>query len=95
MLHDGSFQYLAKFPAKDMWGNPYAYVVSEDRHHYRIISSGADSNFEWDSRRIVLPKAGQTMDVHYTDRLEDDLIYGDGQFMQLPQQSKPKAKSAN
>jgi hypothetical protein len=95
VLHDGSYQYLAKFPEKDMWGNPYAYVVSEDRHHYRIISSGADSTFEWDSRRIVLPKPGQSIEVRYSDRLEDDLIYGDGQYIQIPVQAKPKVKSSN
>ncbi|HXH93204.1 MAG TPA: DUF2059 domain-containing protein [Thermoanaerobaculia bacterium] len=91
----GDHAYLTRFPEKDMWGNPYAYVVSEDRHHYRIISSGADSNFEWDSRRITPAKPGETITMRYSDRLEDDLIYADGSFIQLPTQAKPKTKKEN
>lgn len=87
----GNWKYLDKFPEKDMWGNPYAYVVSADRHHYRIVSSGADSNFEWDSRRITLPKPGEAAVTRYSERLEDDLIYGDGEYIQVPVQMKPKA----
>jgi len=81
-------------PEKDMWGNAYEYVVSEDRHHYRIVSAGADGIFEWDSRRIDAPKAGQAPSVRYRDHLEDDLIYADGMFVQLPIQAKPKTKHA-
>ena len=88
----GDHAYLTRFPEKDMWGNPYAYVVSEDRHHYRIISSGADSNFEWDSRRITPANPGETITTRYSDRLEDDLIWADGSFVQLPTQAKPKTK---
>ena len=91
----GDHGYLTKFPEKDMWGNPYAYVVSEDRHHYRIVSSGADSNFEWDSRRITPAKPGETITTRYSDRLEDDLIWADGSFVQLPTQAKPKTKKEN
>lgn len=79
-----------KFPEKDMWGHPYEYVVSPDRHHYRIVSAGADGIFEWDSRKIDLPKEGQAPSMRYRDRLEDDLIYADGMFIQLPVQAKPK-----
>ncbi|MEA2164025.1 MAG: hypothetical protein QOK37_2152 [Thermoanaerobaculia bacterium] len=78
-----------------MWGNSYAYIVSADRHHYRIVSSGADSNFEWDSRRIAPTKPGETTQMRYSDRLEDDLIYADGSFIQLPSQAKPKTKKEN
>lgn len=91
----GDHDYLTRFPEKDMWGNPYAYVVSADRHHYRIISSGADSNFEWDSRRITPAKAGEAVTTRYSDHLEDDLIYADGSFVQLPTQAKPKTKKEN
>lgn len=87
--------YISSFPEKDMWGNSYAYIVSADRHHYRIVSSGADSNFEWDSRRVVPVKPGETIATRYSDRLEDDLIYGDGSFIQLPSQAKPKMKQEN
>lgn len=85
--------YLTKLPKKDMWGHEYAYAVSDDHKHYRIVSAGADTIFEWDSRRIVLPKEeGAEPQTSYRDRLEDDLIYADGQFLQLPAQAKPKTK---
>jgi hypothetical protein len=84
--------YLDKFPEKDMWGHSYAYVVSDDRQHYRIISGGADQNFEWDSRRIVPAKAGEEPAVRYRERLEDDIIFADLQFIQAPVQAKPKGE---
>lgn len=74
-------------PQKDVWGNSYAYVVSADAKHYRVISSGSDGNFEWDSRRIADAK---TPGLRYSERSEDDLIYADGSFVQLPKASKPK-----
>jgi len=80
-----------KFPEKDMWGHSYEYVVSTDRHHYRIVSAGADGVFEWDSRKID-PPSGAEVPVRYRDRLEDDIIYQDGVFVQLPSQAKPKAQ---
>lgn len=70
-----------------MWGNSYAYVVSSDAKHYRIISSGSDGNFEWDSRRIAEAK---TPSLRYSERSEDDLIYADGSFVQVPKASQPK-----
>jgi hypothetical protein len=79
-----------KFPEKDMWGHPYEYVVSPDRHHYRIISAGADGIVDWDSRKFENVKEGFA--TRYRDRLEDDLIFEDGIFVQLPVQLKPKAK---
>lgn len=79
-----------KFPEKDMWGHPYEYVVSPDRHHYRLVSAGADGIFEWDSRKLENVKEGQP--TRYRDRLEDDLIFEDGVPLQLPVQLKPKAK---
>jgi len=81
-----------KFPEKDMWGHSYEYVVSPDRHHYRIVSAGADGIFEWDSRKIEIAKDGAEPASRYRDRLEDDLIYADGNFFQLPIQMKPKAQ---
>jgi uncharacterized protein len=89
-LGNGRFTFLDPFPEKDMWGNPYVYVVSDDRHHYRIISSGADTTFEPDSRQIVPDP--QSYEVRYRDRLEDDLIYGDGRWIQLPVQAQVKPK---
>jgi hypothetical protein len=82
--------YLAKLPEKDMWDHGYAYAVSPDGANYRIVSAGADTNFEWDSRTVVPAKEGQTVVTRYRERLEDDLIYADGEFVQLPVQAKPK-----
>lgn len=79
-----------KLPAKDMWGHAYEYVVSPDRHHYRIVSAGSDGIFEWDSRKIDVRADGSAPPVQYRERLEDDLIYADGAFIQLPTQAKPK-----
>jgi hypothetical protein len=83
-----------KFPEKDMWGHPYEYVVSPDRLHYRIVSAGADGIFEWDSRKIEIAKPGANIAIRYRDRLEDDLIYADGAFVQLPVQAKPREKKS-
>jgi hypothetical protein len=82
--------YIRELPEKDMWDHQYAYVVSDDKKSYRIVSAGADSIFEWDSRRIVPLKEGETQETRYRDRLEEDLIFEDGQFVQLPVQAKPK-----
>ncbi len=71
-----------------MWDHAFAYVVSDDRRHYRFVSAGADTIFEWDSRRIVLPKEGTPVATSYRDRLEDDLIFADGWFVQAPVQMK-------
>lgn len=85
--------YIKTMPALDMWKHPYAYVASDDHAHYRIVSAGADTIFEWDSRRIVPLKEGQQQPaVVYRDRLEDDLIFADGAFLQAPVQSKEKTK---
>jgi hypothetical protein len=78
--------YVDKFPQKDIWGNAYAYVVSPDRKHFRLVSAGADSIFDWDSRRISTTDTK----MRYRDRLEDDFIYADDQFVQLPVQTKPR-----
>jgi len=77
--------YAKDLPSKDVWGNTYAYAASPDGKHYRIISAGSDGNFEWDSRRIAASASGQT---RYSDRAEDDLIYADGEWLQLPKASK-------
>jgi len=83
-------EYLHTLPEKDMWDHAYAYVASEDGQHYRLVSAGADTIFEWDSRRIVALKEGEQPAIVYRDRLEDDLIYADGEFLQLPLQAKPR-----
>lgn len=72
----------------DVWGHTLAYVVSSDGQHYRVVSSGADGIFDWDSRRIV--EMAEGAEIRYRDRLEDDLIYADGEFVQLPKVAAPK-----
>jgi len=83
-----------KFPMIDIWGHPYEYVISPDGQHYRIVSAGADGIFEWDSRTIDT-KSETGRGVRYRDRLEDDLIYADGAFVQLPLQARPKDHASN
>lgn len=78
--------YGSVLETSDVWGNDFAYVVSPDHKHFRIVSSGADANFEWDSRRIVAKNPA----VRYTDRLEDDIVLADGELIQAPKASKPK-----
>ena len=84
--------YIKKMPPFDMWKHPYAYVASDDHAHYRIVSAGADTIFEWDSRRIVPLKEGQEPSTVYRDRLEADVIFAAGTFLQAPAQSKEKTK---
>jgi hypothetical protein len=78
--------YIRELPQKDGWGNELAWIVSEDRKHYRIVSAGADKVFEADSRRIAAP----TTNVKYSDRLEDDIVFADGVFVQAPRASQEK-----
>jgi hypothetical protein len=81
--------YIREMPEKDAWGNHYEYIVSEDKAHYRVISAGADGSFEWDSRHIVSRKEGE---MKLSDNPNDDLIYQDGMFVQVPRASQPHKK---
>jgi hypothetical protein len=80
--------YVDEFPEKDIWGHAYAYVVSSDGQSYRLVSAGADSIFEWDSRRLL--EADEETPTRYRDRLEDDIIFTGEQFLQLPVQARPR-----
>jgi hypothetical protein len=86
--------YLNTFPEKDVWGHPYAYVGSPDGSSYRFVSSGADGNFEWDSRRIAAKSTKEESDegpeTRYRERLDEDIIFENGSFLQAPLQAKPK-----
>jgi hypothetical protein len=83
-------RYLKELPAQDVWGTPYAYVASADGQHYRLLSAGADRQFEPDSLRIAAAAVGESPKVTYRERLEDDIIHEDGVFVQLPAPMKPK-----
>jgi len=76
--------YIKELPLKDGWGNDFVWIVSQDRKHYRIVSAGADKAFDADSRRIAAP----SKEVKLSDRLEDDIVYADGMFVQAPRASK-------
>lgn len=80
--------YIRTLPLKDVWGNGYSYAVSDDRLSYRIVSAGSDGVFEWDSRRAA-PVAESTK-VRLSDHSGDDIIYGDGTFIQIPRVAQPK-----
>jgi hypothetical protein len=80
--------YIKELPQKDGWGNELAWVVSEDGKHYRVVSAGADNAFDWDSRRIAVKELSK--EVKYSDRLEDDIIFADGAFIQAPRVSQHK-----
>lgn len=75
--------YMKTIPAKDMWGTPFAYVVSADGQHYRIVSAGADLKFEPESLRVVAAAGKRPVEVSAKDPVAD-IIYEDGMFMQYP-----------
>jgi hypothetical protein len=79
--------YIREFPEKDLWDSEYAYAVSTDRQHYRIVSSGADHIFEWDSRNVGTGPADEVA-TRYSERLEEDLVFQDGTFLQAPAQAR-------
>lgn len=83
--------YLAELPEEDIWGHAYAYTVSPDGQQYRVVSAGSDSIFDWDSRRIA-EASDEPAPIRYRERLEDDFIFADGAFVQLPRQAKPRGE---
>jgi hypothetical protein len=80
--------YMLELPEKDIWDHAYAYAVSPDGMHYRLVSAGADGIFEWDSR--VFKEGAE--EIRYRDSLKDDVIFADGEWLQLPVQAKPKGE---
>jgi uncharacterized protein len=83
--------YIRELPKTDVWGHDYAYVVSSDRTRYRIVSAGGDSIFEWDSRRITDEESPDELRI--SQKLEDDLIFADGMFVQVSAQAEPREDS--
>jgi hypothetical protein len=75
--------YIKHMPEKDAWGHPFVYVGTPDRQQYRIVSAGADGTFE--HRAIPMPQSAVAkVEVRLTDRYEDDIIFENGQFVQVP-----------
>ncbi|HEX7190580.1 MAG TPA: DUF2059 domain-containing protein [Thermoanaerobaculia bacterium] len=80
--------YIKELPEKDGWGNAYSYTVSPDGKHYRIASAGSDGVFSWDTRKIVTVEAKEPK---YSEDLADDIIYQDGEMLQVPAVTKPRS----
>jgi hypothetical protein len=74
--------YIRTMPEKDGWGNDYEYFVSSDLARYRFVSGGSDRSIEGGSRMIEPLPADIQMRV--MDKAGADLIYQDGQFVQIP-----------
>jgi len=83
--------YLKELPEKDGWGNAYFYTVSPDGQHYRIASAGSDNSFGWDTRKLTLT---ETKEPKYSDDMGEDIIYQDGEFLQVPALTKPKPSAS-
>lgn len=78
--------YIRTVPEKDPWGGEYRYYVSSDLQHYRIVSGGNDHSIEGSSAVIEsIPAKTATV---LLDRDGADLIYQDGQFVQLPKDTE-------
>jgi hypothetical protein len=74
--------YVRTLPQTDGWGETYAFVVSSDRLHYRIVSKGADKRFEAGSD--IIQGVDAKLPPRQSSSLDDDLIYQDGEFVQYP-----------
>jgi hypothetical protein len=93
--------YIKEFPEKDGWGTAYSYTVSQDAQHYRIASAGSDGVFAWDTRKIMLPETKdpnkepkESKGPKYSEDLADDIIYQDGEMIQIPAVVKPRPRAS-
>jgi hypothetical protein len=71
--------YVKTMPSADAWGTTFFYI--SDGQHYRFISAGADRRFEWDAQRLETEAPRRE-----TDDPARDLIFQNGDFIQLPRQ---------
>jgi hypothetical protein len=71
--------YIAKVPTHDSWGTAYSVSWSADRKHFRIVSAGADREFE--SLGEVDPAAAWGPTSLATDP-KRDIVFQDGVFLQ-------------
>ena len=66
-------RYIQWLPKADRWGNPFQFVVSEDRMHYTLLSLGSDGKLDgrhkrvWDEREFWR-----------------DIVLSDGNFISFP-----------
>lgn len=70
--------YIRELPKVDAWGTPFWYAGNSDRSSYRIVSAGADRQFEHNSRHIGPADEGP----FYGD--SSDIIFQDGTFTRFP-----------
>src|SRR5207302_1123955 len=85
--------YIKTFPEKDGWGTPYRYAVSSDGAHYRLASAGADRQFEAGSDTIALFDEKNRPPAIRSAIADGDIIYQDGNFVQLPAAAAAKMDS--
>jgi ribonucleotide reductase alpha subunit len=76
--------YVRHMPARDAWGHEYIYLGSPDKQQYRFVSAGSDGVFEPASRQLT------KMPARESDRLEEDIIFQDGEFVQVPRGILPR-----
>lgn len=73
--------YVYEVPKADSWGTPFLYVSNGSS--YRIVSAGADKRFDWSARQLDANAAQPVL----TDDLDKDIIFQDGDFVQLPKEA--------
>jgi hypothetical protein len=76
-------KYLRRLPEVDSWGQPYVYIVTADRAHYRLVSGGSDARIEPQSRQIekMPSRIGLSQDPG------EDIILQDGSMLLAPSAS--------
>lgn len=87
--------FIRDLPEKDGWGTPYRYSVSVDGQHYRLVSAGADHQFEGGSDTIATFDEKTRPPVIHSASLESDIIYQDGGFVQAPIAAADRMNSEN
>ncbi len=87
--------YIRDLPEKDGWGTPYRYSVSIDGQHYRLVSAGADHQFEGGSDTIATFDEKTRPPVIRSASLDSDIIYQDGGFVQAPAAAAERMDSEN
>ncbi len=87
--------YIRDLPEKDGWGTPYRYSVSPDGQHYRLVSAGADHQFEGGSDTIATFDEKTRPPVLRSTSLDRDIIYQDGGFVQAPAAAAERMNSEN
>jgi hypothetical protein len=87
--------YIRDFPEKDSWGTAYRYSVSNDGAHYRLVSAGSDRQFEGGSDMIAMFDDKTRPPIIRSPSLTSDIIYQDGNFVQVPAAAAERMDSDN